>query len=46
MPLTGRATVSELKHRVDAETFTPIAAKMLSLNEIGFCNLSLGRTML
>jgi bifunctional enzyme CysN/CysC len=33
--------VSEIKHRIDIETFQPLAAKALSLNEIGFCNLSL-----
>jgi bifunctional enzyme CysN/CysC len=38
---TVGAVVSEIKHRVDIETFQPLAAKALSLNEIGFCNLSL-----
>jgi bifunctional enzyme CysN/CysC len=38
---TVRAAVSELKHRVDVETFTHVAAKTLVLNDIGFCNLSL-----
>jgi bifunctional enzyme CysN/CysC len=33
--------VSELKHRVDVESFKPFAAKTLALNDIGFCNLSL-----
>lgn len=35
------AVVTELKHRVDIETFKPLAAKTLRLNDIGFCNLSL-----
>jgi bifunctional enzyme CysN/CysC len=38
---TAAAVVSEIKHRIDIETFQPLAAKALSLNEIGFCNLSL-----
>jgi bifunctional enzyme CysN/CysC len=39
---TVGATVSELKHQVDIDdTFKPLAAKTLGLNDIGFCNLSL-----
>jgi bifunctional enzyme CysN/CysC len=38
---TVGATVSELKHRVDIESFKPLAAKTLGLNDIGLCNLSL-----
>lgn len=38
---TVGVTVSELKHRVDIETFKPLAAKTLELNDIGLCNLSL-----
>jgi bifunctional enzyme CysN/CysC len=38
---TVGAAVSEIKHRVDVETFQPLAAKAISLNEIGFGNLSL-----
>ncbi len=38
---TVGAAVSELKHRVDVESFSPFAAKTLALNDIGFCNLSL-----
>ncbi|MHA1159048.1 MAG: sulfate adenylyltransferase subunit CysN [Alphaproteobacteria bacterium] len=37
------ATVSELKHRIDADTFQPLAAKTLGLNDIGLCNLSLSQ---
>ncbi|BDA83910.1 adenylyl-sulfate kinase [Aureimonas sp. SA4125] len=33
-------TVSELKHRVEIDGLTHIAAKTLGLNEIGYCNLS------
>jgi bifunctional enzyme CysN/CysC len=35
------AAVSELKHRVDIDSFKQLAAKTLGLNDIGFCNLSL-----
>jgi bifunctional enzyme CysN/CysC len=38
---TVGAAVSELKHLVDIETFKPLAAKTLSLNDIGLCNLAL-----
>jgi bifunctional enzyme CysN/CysC len=38
---TVGAAVSELRHRVDVENFSPLAAKTLALNDIGFCNLSL-----
>jgi bifunctional enzyme CysN/CysC len=38
---TVGATVSELKHQVDIDTFKTLAAKTLSLNDIGMCNLSL-----
>ena len=35
------AAVSDLKHHVDIESFKPLAAKTLALNDIGLCNLSL-----
>ncbi len=35
------AAVTELKHLVEVETFKPLAAKTLGLNDIGFANLSL-----
>jgi bifunctional enzyme CysN/CysC len=35
------AAVTELKHRVEVETYKPLAAKTLGLNDIGFANLSL-----
>jgi bifunctional enzyme CysN/CysC len=37
---TAPAMVTEIKHRLDVDTNAPLAAKSLSLNEIGFCNLS------
>ena len=33
-------TVTELKHRLDVNNFDKLAAKTLSLNEVGFCNLA------
>ena len=38
---TVGAAVSELKHRVDIDSFNMLAAKTLTLNDIGLCNLSL-----
>jgi bifunctional enzyme CysN/CysC len=39
---TVGAAISELKHQVDIEdTFKPLAAKTLGLNDIGLCNISL-----
>ncbi|MEM8854843.1 MAG: sulfate adenylyltransferase subunit CysN, partial [Pseudomonadota bacterium] len=35
------AQVTEIKHRIDVNTFDHLAAKELGLNEVGFCNLSL-----
>jgi bifunctional enzyme CysN/CysC len=40
---TLTATVSELKHRIDIDTLAKLAAKTLSLNEVGVANLSLAR---
>lgn len=40
---TVAATVTALKHRIDVNTLSKIAAKTLSLNDIGVCNLSLAR---
>ncbi len=34
------ATVTEIKHRLDIDTQSKMAAKTLALNEIGFCNLA------
>ncbi len=38
---TVGAAVSDLKHQVDIESFKPLAAKTLGLNDIGLVNLSL-----
>ena len=35
------AQVTEIKHRIDVNTFDHLAAKELQLNEVGFCNISL-----
>jgi bifunctional enzyme CysN/CysC len=37
------ATVTALKHRIDTDNLARLAAKTLSLNEVGVCNLSTGR---
>jgi bifunctional enzyme CysN/CysC len=42
---TLTATVSELKHQLDIGTGLRKAAKQLALNEIGFANFALDRTM-
>lgn len=36
----SNATITELKHRIDVDTFSHDAAKALELNEIGVCNIS------
>jgi len=38
---TVTAQVTEIKHRIDVNTFDHLAAKELGLNEVGFCNVSL-----
>jgi bifunctional enzyme CysN/CysC len=40
---TLAATVTELKHKLDINTLAKLAAKTLSLNEVGVCNLSVAR---
>jgi len=40
---TVAATVTDLKHKVDVNTFSKVAAKTLALNEVGVCNLSTAR---
>jgi bifunctional enzyme CysN/CysC len=40
---TVAATVTALKHRIDVNTLSRIAAKTLALNDIGVCNVSLAR---
>ena len=37
------ATITEIKHRIDTDSLAKLAAKTLSLNEVGVCNLSTGR---
>jgi bifunctional enzyme CysN/CysC len=37
---TLAATVTELKHRIDVDSLAKLAAKTLSFNEIGVCNLA------
>ena len=37
------ATVTELKHSVDVNTLAHNAAKVLEMNEVGVCNLSISR---
>ncbi|HTT46435.1 MAG TPA: sulfate adenylyltransferase subunit CysN [Pseudolabrys sp.] len=37
------ATVTDLKHRIDVNTLSKLAAKTLGLNEVGVCNLSIAR---
>jgi bifunctional enzyme CysN/CysC len=41
--VTLATTVTELKHRIDTDSFARLAAKTLALNEIGVCNLSVAR---
>ncbi|HEY0332139.1 MAG TPA: sulfate adenylyltransferase subunit CysN [Stenotrophomonas sp.] len=38
---TVGASISEIKHRLDVNTQEHLAAKRLSLNEVGYCNLAL-----
>ncbi|MTI42784.1 bifunctional enzyme CysN/CysC [Roseibium hamelinense] len=40
-PKTVNATVTEIKHKINVNTFEHVAGKTLDLNEIAFCNLSL-----
>jgi bifunctional enzyme CysN/CysC len=37
---TVPVSVTEIKHRLDVNTLGELAAKTLSLNEVGFCNLA------
>jgi len=38
---TVAATVTEIKHKINVNTFEHVAGKSLALNEIAFCNLAL-----
>jgi bifunctional enzyme CysN/CysC len=40
---TLAATVTHLKHKVDIDTLSKLAAKTLALNEVGVCNVSVAR---
>ena len=40
---TVTGSISTLKHKVDVDTLEDVAGRSLTLNEIGFCNLSFGR---
>ncbi|MSP32216.1 MAG: sulfate adenylyltransferase subunit CysN [Pseudolabrys sp.] len=40
---TLAATVTELKHLIDINAMSKLAAKTLALNEVGVCNLSVAR---
>jgi len=42
---TVPAQVSDLKYKVNVNTFEHVASKTLGLNEIGVCNLSLGKAI-
>ena len=42
---TVGATVTALRHKVDIDTQAPLAATHLSLNEVGYCNLSLDQAI-
>ncbi len=39
------ATITELKHKVNVNNFAQEAGKTLELNEVGVCNVSLGRAV-
>jgi bifunctional enzyme CysN/CysC len=39
---TVSATVTALKHRIDVDTGSHVAARTLALNEIGYCNIAAG----
>jgi bifunctional enzyme CysN/CysC len=40
---TVAATITEIKHQIDVNTLSKLAAKTLALNEVGVCNLSVAR---
>ncbi len=42
---TAPVSVTEIKHQIDVATQAKIAAKTLSANEIGFCNLAASRAL-
>ena len=42
---TVPASITDLKYKVDVNDFSHVSAKTLALNEIGICNLSLGKSI-
>src|SRR6185312_6773589 len=42
---TLTATVTDIKHQIDVNSLSRLAAKTLALNEVGVCNLSLARPL-
>lgn len=42
---TVPASVTDLRYRVDVNDFSHVSAKTLTLNEVGICNLSLGKSI-
>jgi len=42
---TVPASVTELKHKVDVNTLEHLAGKTLSLNEVGYCNISVAQPL-
>ncbi|WP_346898723.1 sulfate adenylyltransferase subunit CysN [uncultured Roseibium sp.] len=42
---TVTATVTEIKHKINVNSFEHVAAKKLDLNEIAFCNLALSQAV-
>ena len=42
---TVTATVTDIKHKINVNSFEHVAAKKLNLNEIAFCNLALSQAV-
>ncbi len=42
---TTTARITDLRHRIDVDTLEHMAARTLSLNDIGYCNLALDQTI-
>ena len=42
---TTTARVTDLRHRIQVDTLEHVAARTLSLNDIGYCNLALDQTI-
>jgi len=41
--VTVAATITDIKHRIDTDSLARLAARTLSLNEVGVCNISSSR---